>query len=78
MPARIRHFDKDPNGLGRGRGSYYRRASTYKGKRYAGGYYSKFSRSRDKAKLSKGWKVHKVGLPRGTKIPHVSDGLLWR
>ena len=79
MPARINWHERDPNGLGRGRGLYYRRSSTFKGKDYGRkGYYSKYSKNRDKAKLSTGWEIHKIGLPRGTKIPHVSDGKLWR
>jgi hypothetical protein len=78
MPAPLKYFPNDPNKLGRGKGVYYRRGSTYKGKRYAGGYFSKYTRSIDKAKLSRGWKTHKVGLPRGSRIPHTSDGRLPR
>ena len=78
MPATIRFFSKDPNSLGRGKGIYYRRGPAYKGKKYAGGYYSKYSRTRDKKRVSKGYATHPIGTPRGTKIPHTSDGNLRR
>ncbi len=78
MPARIVHFRSDPNGLGRGGGIYYRRGPSYKGKSYAGGYYSKYSAKIDKARKSKGYNIHPIGLPKKTKIPHTSDGRLSR
>jgi hypothetical protein len=78
MPASIEYKNKDPNGLGRGAGIYYRRSATYKGKRYPGGYYSKYSRIRDQNRKSKGYNIHKIGMPRGTKIPQTSDGNLRR
>lgn len=69
MVTAIKYFTRDPNGKGRGAGVYYHRGN---------GYYSKYSRTRDKLKLSKNWKVDKIGLPKKTRIPHVSDGRLWR
>lgn len=74
MPASIKHFRRDPNDLGRGSGLYYRRAATYKGKRYPGGYYSKYSEGRDKARKSTGFNIHPIGLPRETRLPHTMDG----
>jgi hypothetical protein len=65
----IKYFSKDPNGLNRGAGAYYLRGH---------GYYSKYSRTRDYKKLSKNWKVDRVGLPKSTRIPQISDGRLWR
>jgi len=78
MPAPLKMFRSDPNKLGRGGGFYYRRGSEYKGKRYSGGYYSKYTKSIDYARKSKNWKVHRVGLPRRTRIPHTGDGRLSR
>jgi len=69
MPSSIKYYKRDPNGKGRGPGIYYLRGK---------GYYSKYSLQRDKAKLSKGWKTHKVGLPKSTRIPQTSDGKLRR
>ena len=78
MPAVLRFFRSDPNGLGRGRGVYYRRGTRYKGKSYAkdGGYYSKYSIERDKAIKAKGWRKDRVGLPATSSIKHTTDGLL--
>ena len=78
MPCKIQRLKRDPNGLGRGPGMYYRRTTVFKGKTYPGGYYSKYDRIRDKNRKSKGYDIHKVGLPRTTKIPHTSDGRLRR
>jgi len=69
MPSPIKYYKKDPSGKGRGEGIYYLRA---------GDYFSKYSMLRDKRKKSKGWKIHLVGLPKGTTIPHTSDGKLPR
>jgi hypothetical protein len=69
MVSPIKYFSKDPNGWGRGEGVYYLRGHKV---------YSKYSRERDKRKKSKGWQVNPIGLPKNTKIPHVSDGKLWR
>lgn len=69
MVSVIKYFARDPNGKGRGAGVYYLRGH---------GYYSKYSRQRDAEKLSKNWKIDKVGLPKKTRIPQVGDGRLWR
>ena len=78
MPASIKFVRIDPNNLGRGGGLYYRRGPGYKGKKYPGGYYSKYSQAVDKKRKSKGYAIHPVGKPKGTKIPHTSDGNLSR
>lgn len=67
MVTRINFFKTDPNNLNRGSGYYYHRGK---------GYYSKYSKDRDKQKLSKGYKQSKIGLPNTLKFPHASDGWL--
>lgn len=69
MVSVIKYFTSDPNHQGRGAGVYYLRGH---------GIYSKYSVQRDKNKLSTGWRVSKVGVPKGTRIPQVGDGKLWR
>ena len=85
MGTRLIYYKRDPNGLGRGSGYYYLRAGKAaggftlpSGNSVTGAYYSKYSRSRDNARLSKGWKIHKVGTPKkiATKYAHVTDGNL--
>ena len=85
MVTRLIYRARDPNGLGRGPGYYYlrggKRAGTFtlkSGKSVKGPYYSKYSSKRDTARLSQGWKVNKVGVPKKTasKYAHVSDGNL--
>jgi len=78
MPARLKIYKRDPNGLKRGPGVYYRRAKTYKGKPFSGGYFSKYSLIRDKKRISKGYNTDKVGLPKNSVILHTSDGRLKR
>ena len=67
MPTRIKAYRKDPNNLGRGEGVYYHRGH---------GYYSKYSKIRDKNKLSRGWKVDVIGIPKATKYPQITDGII--
>jgi len=79
MPAALRFFRQDPNGLGRGRGVYYRRATGYNGKSYKsdGGYFSKYGigpNSRDAKIKAKGWKQDKIGIPAKSKTKHAGDG----
>ena len=78
MPAVLRFFKQDPNGLGRGRGVYYRRSRTYKGKDYGDkGYFSKYDPSptgRDAKIKAKGWRTDKVGKPKAAKTKHAGDG----
>jgi len=69
MPSPLRIFGKDPNDLGRGRGLYYLRGH---------GYFSKYNPFRDAKIKAKGWRIHKIGLPRSTSIPHAGDGRLPR
>ena len=85
MVTRLTRFRSDPNKLGRGEGYYYlrggKRAGSFtlkSGVSVQGPYYSKYSQKRDTAKLSKGWKTHKVGVPKkvATKYAHVTDGFL--
>ena len=85
MVTRLFRFSKDPNGLGRGAGYYYlrggKRAGSFtlpSGNKVKGPYYSKYSQSRDTARLSTGWKVDRVGIPTATakKYGHVTDGQL--
>lgn len=85
MVSRLEHFRKDPNGLGRGPGKYYLRGgkrvgsfSLPSGTKVKGAYYSKYSSKRDTTKLSKGWKVSKIGIPTklASKFAHVTDGHL--
>lgn len=78
MPASLKFFRRDPNSLGRGRGVYYRRGNTYKGRRYKGGYYSKYSMDRDRKIKATGYTTSKIGIPRKSKILHTSDGRLSR
>ena len=65
MVTRIKAYRKDPNNLGRGAGAYYHRGH---------GYYSMYSRARDKSIKSKGWQVDLIGLPKATKYPQITDG----
>lgn len=48
------------------------------GKVIKGPYYSKYSKSRDKATKSTGYNTHKIGMPAriASKYAHVSDGEL--
>lgn len=69
MPSSLKYFKKDPNGKGRGAGVYYLRGN---------GYYSKYSTVRDSKIKAKGYKTHKVGLPKKSSIKHTSDGKLPR
>lgn len=69
MPTPIKYFNKDPNGLGRGAGVYYHRGH---------GYYSQYSRARDAHRLSTGWKVDVIGVPKATRFPHIGDGKIIR
>lgn len=65
MVTPIKHFRKDPNGLGRGDGIYYHRGK---------GYYSKYSRKRDANRKSTGYGVDIIGLPKATRFPQITDG----
>ena len=76
MPAILNHFKKDPNGLGRGAGTYYRRGTSYKGKKYPGGYYSKYSEHRDMMIKARGYSKHKIGIPTKAKTKHTRDGMI--
>ena len=67
MPGRLKFFSTDPQDKGRGRGAYYHRGNSV---------WSIYDVQRDMAKLSKNWRVNKVGLPKGSKIPHTGDGKL--
>jgi len=90
MPSKQRFLRKDPNGLGRGSGRYYLRGGKTKesnhsftlpsGKVIKGPYYSKYSESIDKATKSKGYKNHKVGMPKKAKtnLAHVTDGNIFK
>jgi len=74
MPAALEHFKSDPNRLGRGAGTYYRRGNSYKGKNYPGGYYSKYSEARDAKIKARGYSKHHVGIPSKAKTKHTRDG----
>jgi len=89
MVTRLIRYKKDPNGLGRGPGYYYLRGGkrpnsknhTYtmpngQVKTIKGPYYSKYSKGRDSNRLSDGWNVNKIGIPKNvaSKFAHVSDG----
>ena len=67
MVTPIKHFKRDPNGLGRGEGIYYHRGH---------GYYSQYSRKRDEARHSKGWKTNAIGVPKATRFPQIGDGII--
>jgi len=69
MPSPLKEYKKDPNSKGRGSGLYYLRGS---------GLYSKYSITRDKKKLSKGFKDSKTGRPKTSRITHTGDGYLPR
>lgn len=69
MVTSLRYFKKDPNKKGRGTGVYYHRGH---------GYYSKYSTVRDSKIKARGYKTHKIGLPKGSGIKHTSDGRLPR
>jgi len=91
MVTRLKMYQRDPNGLGRGSGFYYLRGGKRKDsknhtytlpngqvKTIKGPYYSKYSRELDKSVLSDGWKTNKIGIPKdvASKFAHVSDGNL--
>jgi len=85
MVTRLSRYPKDPNGLGRGPGYYYLRGGKTEGSftlpsgiTVKGAYYSKYSKSRDAARMSDGYKIDKVGKPMklASKYAHVSDGNL--
>ena len=65
MPASLKYFKKDPNGLGRGAGVYYHRGK---------GIYSKYSSERDKKIKAKGYKIHPIGTPTKSRTLHAGDG----
>lgn len=69
MVTPIKYFKTDPNKLGRGAGVYYHRGN---------GYYSRYSRTRDAKIKSTGWKVDVIGLPKATRYPQISDGVIHR
>jgi len=69
MVSPLRFFKNDPNKSGRGSGVYYLRGHNY---------YSKYSIQRDRKKLSKGYQINKIGIPKGSSILHTSDGRLPR
>lgn len=77
MPPPLKRFLKDPNGLNRGEGVYYRRNQYYKGRNFGlRGYFSKYSIERDRKKKSSGFKVNLVGVPKRSRLLHTSDGRL--
>ena len=87
MVTRLFYRSKDPNGLGRGAGYYYLRGGKHNGgftlksgKHVSGAYYSKYSKKRDRNRLSKGWRTDKVGVPKkaASRYAHVTDGNLNR
>jgi len=94
MPTKLTFYNRDPNGLGRGPGLYYLRggkrtpykivrkdSANKKPKGYSGGaYYSKYTESIDKARKSKGYDVHPVGVPKNVakNYAHLTDGKLNR
>lgn len=69
MPGSQKFYKTDPNKKGRGAGVYYHRGN---------GVYSKYSRARDEKIQAKGFKIHKIGLPKISKILHTGDGKLPR
>ena len=73
MPANLRFYNRDPNGLGRGRGVYYHRGH---------GYWSKYDVGRDAKIQARGCRTHKTGLSKTTgkasKIAQAGDGKLPR
>jgi len=75
MPAPLKRFKSDPNKLGRGAGTYYRRGAT---KEFPKGYYSKYSVDRDRAKKSLGSEIDIVGIPKLHKLLHTMDGKIFR
>lgn len=89
MVTRLQRFSRDPNGLGRGAGLYYLRGGKRKDsknhtytmpngevKTIKGPYYSKYSKDRDRATKSTGWRQNLVGRPPklANKFAHVTDG----
>jgi len=69
MPSPLRFFKRDPNGNGRGRGVYYHRGK---------GIYSKYNIERDRKIKARGYRLHKIGLPKMSSILHTGDGNLPR
>jgi len=91
MVTRLKRFQKDPNGLGRGPGLYYLRGGkrkdsknhTYtlpngKIKTIKGPYYSKYSKDIDRNTKAKGFKQDPIGLPKkvANEYAHIGDGPL--
>ena len=83
MVTRLQYYTRDPNGLGRGKGYYYlrggKRANSFtlkSGNKVQGPYYSKYSQTRDTARLATGWQVDRIGTPKAVakKYAHVADG----
>ena len=67
MPSRLVRWNKDPQGKGRGPGTYYHRGK---------GIYSKYSTARDSLIEAKGFKIDKIGIPSKSKGRHLGDGKL--
>ncbi|MBT9131079.1 MAG: hypothetical protein DDT41_01379 [candidate division WS2 bacterium] len=63
MPGPLKHYNKDPQGLGRGEGEYFHRGS---------GIYSKYDRHRDFIRISKLRTPRKSKKDR-EKWKHVED-----
>jgi len=80
MPSPTRFFRKDPNGLGRGKGIYYKRGH-FKPKapfkEFEGSYFSKYDFNRDFKIRAKGWRIDKIGVNMDgdmSSIAHAGDG----
>lgn len=79
MPGTLRQFTHDPNynrgpekyrvAVNRGPGVYYHRGN---------GWFSKYDPARDAKIVAKGFNIHKIGLPVGSKIRQAGDGYLPR
>ena len=65
MVTPLKYYRSDPKKKGRGDGYYYHRGK---------GIYSKYSGDRDKKVMSRGYNVDSVGLPKGSKYRHITDG----
>lgn len=91
MVTKLKQYQRDPNGLGRGPGLYYLRGGKTtgsftlpSGKKINGPYYSKYSQKRDRARKSQDWETDVVGIPKqtATAFAHIGDGNLkgkrWR